>query len=86
MALFKKNMFLAALLCVAILSFFGIRHWTHTFITDMGLQEVANGDAQFWLMQSAPSNRLIPCVVYYDFDSPLDEALVRARLMDLAAS
>ena len=52
----------------------------------MGLQEVANADAQFWLMQGAPNHRLIPCTVYYKFDTPLNESLVRARLNDLASS
>ncbi len=51
----------------------------------LGLQEVDNGDAQFWLMQGGSSNRYIPCTVHYYFDRPLDEALVRKRLQDLVA-
>ncbi len=50
-----------------------------------GLEEVANGDAQFWLMQDEPNNRYIPCDVYYYFDKPLDADLVLSRLKDLVA-
>lgn len=37
-----------------------------------GLEEVADGDAIFWLMQKT-TNRFMPCVVNYHFDKPLEE-------------
>jgi hypothetical protein len=52
----------------------------------LGLQEVSNGDAQFWLMQGPPNNRHIPCTVHYFFDRPLDETLVRERLQALVSA
>jgi len=52
----------------------------------LGLQEVDNGDAQFWLMQGPPNNRYIPCTVHYVFDRPLDEALLRERLRDIVSA
>lgn len=83
----KKPLLLITLfsiaLCVVML---GYRPWTNAAIADAGFQEIANGDAQFWLMQGAPNNRYIPCTVYYNFDQPLDESLVRARVMKLASS
>jgi hypothetical protein len=50
-----------------------------------GLEEIAPGDAQFWLMQDGASDRHIPCTVRYRFDSSLDESLLRARLRELVA-
>lgn len=52
----------------------------------LGLQEVSNGDAQFWLMQGPPNNRYIPCTVHYFFDKPLDETLLRERLQALVSA
>lgn len=52
----------------------------------LGLQEVSNGDAQFWLMQGPPNNRHVPCTVHYFFDRPLDETLVRERLQALVSA
>ena len=52
----------------------------------LGLQDVDNGDAQFWLMQGPPNNRYLPCTVHYDFDRPLDESIVLSRLKNLVAS
>lgn len=52
----------------------------------MGLayfEEVKNSDVIFWLMQHAPTVQSMPCTVYYDFDKPLDEALLRSRLTEL---
>ena len=82
----KKNwVLLGAVLC-SVITIFAYQHWFRNSIADRGLQEVANGDAQFWLFQGAPNDRLLPCTVYYQFDSPLDETLVRDRLHDLVAS
>ena len=82
----RKKYLLLALLCAAILSTLGFKHWSETSIAQAGLVEVANGDAQFWLMQGAPNNRFNPCTVYYHFDTPLNESVVRARLKDLVES
>lgn len=54
-------------------------------VSALGLQEVDNGDAQFWLMQGPPNNRYITCTVHYYFDRPLDEAIVLSRLKALVA-
>lgn len=50
-----------------------------------GLEDIANGDAQFWLMQDGASRRYLANTVQYRFDQPVDEALVRARLAELVA-
>lgn len=50
------------------------------------LEEVANGDAQFWLYQGPPNNRLMTCNVYYRFDKAVDANILLARLKDLVSS
>jgi Tfp pilus assembly major pilin PilA len=85
-AVAKQKIFIGVVLCIAALAIVGYRHWTASSMVDTSLQEIANADAQFWLMQGKPNNRFIPCAVYYHFDTPLDETLVRARLSDLVAS
>lgn len=82
----KSLYFSAILVLVTVLVFIGYRHFDETAEATAGLRAVANGDAQFWLMQGAPNDRFIPCTVYYQFDRPLDEAVVLARLTTLAAS
>lgn len=67
-----------------ILSFIGYRKWKVAQLPE-GLEEVADGDAIFWLMQK-PTNRFMPCVVNYHFDKPLDEPEILARLKDLVAN
>lgn len=54
-------------------------------VASLNLQEVANGDAQFWLMQGGASNRYLTCTVHYQFDHPLDETLILERLKALVA-
>lgn len=51
-----------------------------------GVEEVANGDALFWLSQGNLNNRYITCTVSYSFDTPLDETVVKDRLKDLIES
>jgi hypothetical protein len=58
---------------------------TSSTVAALDLYEVANGDAQFWLMQGGQSNRYLTCTVHYQFDQPLDEALVLERLKELVA-
>lgn len=50
------------------------------------LEEVANGDAQFWLYQGPPNNRLMTCNIYYTFNTAVDADILLARLKDLVAS
>ena len=70
----------------SVIAIFAYRQSAESSITNMGLKEVANGDAQFWLMQGTPNHRLIPCAVYYQFDAPVNESIVRDRLDNLATS
>ena len=81
-----KKYFAFASFCLIAITLFGYQFWVERGIDSMALVEVEDGDAQFWLMQGSPNNRLTPCVVYYHFDQPLDEGLVRKRLEDLTAS
>ena len=80
----RKILVLMTLCAVAVCIVLAYRTWINSAISDAGFQEVADGDAHFWLMQGGPSNRNMPCTVYYNFDQPLDEAIVRARLVALA--
>ncbi len=76
-------------LTVTVLSLTSYVAWENSqrakIVSELGLLEVGNGDAQFWLMQGPPNNRYIPCTVHYYFDRPLDDALVLSRLKALVA-
>ena len=81
---------LLALVITVILSlaaYHGWQNWNRADLAEaLGLLEVDNGDAQFWLMQGPPNNRYIPGTVIYYFDQQLDQSLVLNRLKDLVAS
>lgn len=62
----------------------GYRGWIGYSLERKGLSEVAHGDAQFWLMQGPPNNRVTPCAVIYHFDSALNEQLLMDRVAELA--
>jgi hypothetical protein len=49
-------------------------------------EEVSNADSIFWLSQGGRNNRYITCSVYYNFDKPLDQALILERIKDLINS
>ena len=80
-----KRVLIAIAACVAVLGLTLVVSWPQRPASDTGLEEIAPGDAQFWLMQSGRSDRLIPCSARYRFDSPVDEALLRERLQALTA-
>ena len=54
--------------------------WLGYSLKQKGLSGIAHSDAQFWLMQGPPNNRITPCAVIYRFDIPLDEHLLNGRL------
>jgi hypothetical protein len=80
----RKIVLLMTLCTIAVGIVLAYRTWISSTISDARFQEVANGDAHFWLMQGGPSDRNMPCTVYYNFDQPLDEATVRLRIQELA--
>ena len=80
-----KRVLIAVAACVAVRGLTLVVSWPQRPASDTGLEEIAPGDAQFWLMQSGRSDRLIPCSARYRFDSPVDEALLRERLQALTA-
>ncbi|MDZ7784641.1 MAG: hypothetical protein U5K56_17450 [Halioglobus sp.] len=81
----KSRIFLATLLC-AVIVIFAYRSWVDSSRAASGLVEVANGDAQFWLMQGPPNNQYSLAPFTIEFDAPLDEALLRDRLDELASA
>ena len=72
--------FIASIAVIA-LSFMAYKKWKLSQIPE-GLEEVADGDSIFWLMQKE-TNRYSTCVVDYSFESPLDASIVLERLKDL---
>lgn len=81
--IFKVTAFIFLGFSILFLIFIGYQQWKNP--VPPGLEEVANGDAIFWLMQK-PTNRFMPNVVNYHFDSPLVETEVLARLKNLVRS
>lgn len=59
------------------------RFWLGYSLQQQGLSEIAHSDAQFWLMQGPPNNRMTACTVIYRFDIPLDEHLLKDRVTSL---
>lgn len=57
--------------------------WLAYSLEQKGLSVIAHSDAQFWLMQGPPNDRLIACTVIYHFDSPLDESELKGRMTQL---
>lgn len=82
----KKRVILILLASIVAFAGYGYFSLRSAPAIDENLQEISNGDAQFWLMQGEPNNRFIPCTVYYHFDKPLDEVVVLTRLKNLVAS
>lgn len=75
---------LSLVFLIMLISFVVYRQWKVAQLPE-GLEEVADGDAIFWLMQK-PTNRFMPCVVNYHFDKPLEETEILTRLKDLVAN
>ena len=71
---------IASLVLLAV-SFMAYKKWKLSQVP-ASLEEVADGDSIFWLMQKE-TNRYSTCVVDYSFESPLDAAIVLERLKDL---
>ena len=47
------------------------------------IEEVSNTDSIIWLSTGGENNRYITCSVDYNFDKPLDQALMLDRIKDL---
>ncbi|MEW6186657.1 MAG: hypothetical protein AB1585_13060, partial [Thermodesulfobacteriota bacterium] len=80
-----KKTFIPIILCVALI-FGGCSHKGPEMTDGLSLEEVANGDAMFWLYQGPPNNRFMTCNVYYEFDKPLDTDILLSRLKNLVSS
>lgn len=61
----------------------GYHFWFGYSLEQKGLSDIANSDAQFWLMQGPPNNRIIACTINYRFDTPLDEHQLKERVTAL---
>ncbi len=83
----RKTVYVSvALVVLSMVALVGYSQFVEYRRESAGFQQVANGDAQFWLMQGPPNNRYIPVTVDYYFDAPLDEGVVLERLKSLASS
>lgn len=68
---------------VLALAFVAYKQWSISQISEE-LEEVADGDTLFWLMQKE-TNRYSVCDVYYSFDSALNDTIVLQRLKELVS-